>query len=170
MFYVSSSGLFWLSTTQFAYSMAGVLRLSIWGGVWVQIHHHHLGAVSLTFCELPKKFSRENTQHQKLHLWWEFQSEKPCIGHTYKVSAWNSHHRYYLCNTQISREFLESSRNVSETTPRTLDRGVCHFASKWNSEMDQTWYKEYFLKLLPTSFAIVYIGVGLEGECVSNSM
>ena len=38
----------------------------------------------------------------------------------YKVSAWNSHHKYYLCNTQISREFLESSRNVSETTPRCV--------------------------------------------------
>ena len=29
---------------------------------------------------------------------------KQGFGHTYKVSAWNSHHKYYLCNTQISRE------------------------------------------------------------------
>ena len=60
-----------------------------------------LGAVSLTFRELPKIFSQG-------------------FGHTYKVSAWNSHHKYYLCSTQMSRYFLGSSWNVSETTPRCV--------------------------------------------------
>ena len=57
-----------------------------------------LGAVSLTFRELPKIFSQG-------------------FGHTYEVSAWNSHHKYYLCSTQMSRYFLGSSWNVSETIP-----------------------------------------------------
>ena len=66
--------------------------------------HTSQGAVSLTF-RGAQKYSRKNTQHQKSHLWWEFQSEnlyvcpKQGFGHTYKVSDWNSHHKYYLCNT-----------------------------------------------------------------------
>ena len=31
---------------------------------------------------------------------------KPCFGHTYKVSAWNSQKKYEFCNTQISREYF----------------------------------------------------------------
>ena len=48
----------------------------------------------------------------KSHFFWEFQAEtlyvcpKDDFGHTYKVSAWNSHKKYNFCNTHISREYF----------------------------------------------------------------
>ena len=75
------------------------------------------------------KYYRENTQQQKSHLWWEFQSEnlyvcpKQGFGHTYKVSAWNSHHKYYLCNTQILRIFWRARETLVKQPP---DPGCLH--------------------------------------------
>ena len=72
--------------------------------IWVQ------GIVTPTFRELSKIISL-NTQYRKSHLWREFRAEtfyvcpKPCFGHTYKVSAWNSHKNDDLCNTQVSRKY-----------------------------------------------------------------
>ena len=77
----------------------------------------------------PQNILAKKTQHQKSHLWWEFQSEKLYVcpkqgfGHTYKVSAWNSHHKYYLCNTQISRNFFGELAKRKWNTPLALWEG-----------------------------------------------
>ena len=72
------------------------------------------GVVSLTFCELSKiNFTKiHNTgdhiygENFKLKLCMCAQCPKHGFGHTYKVSAWNSHENYDFCNTQISKEYL----------------------------------------------------------------
>ena len=85
------------------------------------ISRNSAGGVSLTFRELSKIFSR-NFYLIKIAFLWEFQAEtvhvcpNPRFGHTYKVSALNS--RYVISGIVYFREIiLESSRNVSETTP-----------------------------------------------------
>ena len=47
------------------------------------------------------------------------------FGHTYKVSAWNSHQKTIFAIHKFRDNFLESSRNVSETTP------WCHIKVLW---------------------------------------
>ena len=60
--------------------------------------HWYLGSVSLMFYELSKIFSG-NLILQKSYVLLEFQAEtlyacpKLCFAHTYKVSAWNFHHK-----------------------------------------------------------------------------
>ena len=67
---------------------------------------------------------------QKSYFLWEFQADtlyvcpKPCFGHTYKVSAWNSPIDVISGIVYFSEIILESSRNVNETTPRTTERPV----------------------------------------------
>ena len=68
------------------------------------------------------------TKCQKSQLWWEFLIEtlnvclKLCFGHTYKVSAWNSHKylevRYLQCTN-----FERISWRARETTPRHISMG-----------------------------------------------
>ena len=86
-----------------------------------------LGDVSLTFRELSKIFSRNlYTVLLKSYFLWEFQAEtlyvcpKHGFGHTYKVSAWNSQHKCHFWHCIFSRYYLESSGNVSETSPWLL--------------------------------------------------
>ena len=63
----------------------------------------------------------------EITLWLEFQAEvvyicpKHGFGHTYNVSVWNSHKKYDFCNTKFTEHILESSLNVSETTPAGQD-------------------------------------------------
>ena len=86
--------------------------------------------VSQTFRELAKIFSlslciAEVVLLMRISRWnlWEFQGEtlyvcpKPCFGHTYKVSPWNSHHKYDFWHCVFSREKLESAWNLRETRP-----------------------------------------------------
>ena len=49
---------------------------------------------------------------QKSYFLWEFQAEtfyvcsKPCFGHTYKVAAWNSHHKYDFWHYVFLRDYF----------------------------------------------------------------
>ena len=74
------------------------------------------------FVSSPKQ-SRENTQCQKSHLWWEFQAKtlymcpKPwCTKFQLEILIRNTISAIHKFRENI----LESSRNVSETTPRYL--------------------------------------------------
>ena len=77
---------------------------------------------SLTFRDLSKICCRNLCVAEIISLW-EFQAEtmyvcpKYRFGHTYKVSAWNSQHKCDFWHSIFSRDYLKSSRNVSETTP-----------------------------------------------------
>ena len=45
---------------------------------------------------------------------------KPCFGHTYKVSAWNSHRKCDFWCCVFSRDYFGELGKVSETTPRRI--------------------------------------------------
>ena len=109
------------------------------GGLWAQrdeipehvrilrmeTHHEcrHLGGGggSLMLRELAKIFLKICVL-QKSYFLWEFQAETlyvcPCFGHTYKVSAWNSHDKCYFWFVYFHEIILENSWNISETGPR----------------------------------------------------
>ena len=87
--------------------------------VWWLINQ---GIVSLTFCRLSKIISPKFTMPDITFLLrisgWNFACVlKHGFELTYKIAAWNYHNKYDFCNTQISREYLESSQNVNETIP-----------------------------------------------------
>ena len=64
-----------------------------------------LGAVSLTFCKLSKIISRKYTMSEIIFMV-RISSLNFLRGHTYKISAWNSHKKYDFWNPQISREYF----------------------------------------------------------------
>ena len=81
------------------------------------------GGVSLMFHELLKIFSR-NLNIIKIVFLWEFQAKtlyvcpKPCFGHTYKVSAWNSRHKCYFWHCVFSRDYFGELAKRSWNNPR----------------------------------------------------
>ena len=78
--------------------------------------------VSLTFCELSKIISRKYTKPEMTFMV-RISSEtlyvcpKHDFWHMYKVSAWNLHRSTKSAIHKFRENILESSRNVSETTP-----------------------------------------------------
>ena len=95
----------------------------------IDIHKVHDGPgcflALYIFASSPKK-SHKNVQCQKSHLWWEWQAEtlymfpKHGFGHTYKNAAWNSHKNMISVIHKFREIILESSQNVSETSPRSF--------------------------------------------------
>ena len=91
---------------------------------------------------------------QKLHFWWEFQTETlyvcltPCFGRMYKFSSWNSHYKVISGIVYFSEIILESLRNMSETNPWHVNqmRGNLPTASFVGTEWilrqlhDEIWY------------------------------
>ena len=111
----------------------------LWSPLWVELSYGTLADKCMAFwgwfLHLKPKFHCAIIYYSVVKSFWDFAQRTTVslsylgnfsqwlnahVPWRYKVSAWNSHHKYYLCNTQISREFLESSRNVSETTPRCV--------------------------------------------------
>ena len=78
--------------------------------------------VSLTFCELSKIISRKYTKPEMTFMV-RISSEtlyvcpKHDFWHMYKVSAWNLHRSKISAIHKFRENILESSGNVSETTP-----------------------------------------------------
>ena len=62
-------------------------------------------------------YYRNHTSYENFKLKLCTWAQKPCFGHTYKVSAWNSHHKCHFWHCIFREIILESSRNVNETTP-----------------------------------------------------
>ena len=99
---------------------------------------------------------------------------KQGFGQTYKVSDWNAHHKYYLCNTQISRDFYGELAKRKWNNPwcRRIDIlamiwrwvGICKIADVYlpmivKSELAVSDIKRYWIYvIIIKSGYIIYTG------------
>ena len=69
------------------------------------------------------KYSLEICVLRKSYFLWEFQAEtlyvcpKPCFGQTYKVSAWNSHHKCHFWLNIFARLFWRACEMLVKQPP-----------------------------------------------------
>ena len=89
---------------------------------------------------------------QKSNISWEFQAlyvcRKPCFGRTYKVSAWNSHHKHDFWHCIFSRDYF------GELTPPWLWQ-----SNTYKQRAKKVWGRDKMAAILQTTFSSVFSGM-----------
>ena len=91
------------------------------GGCFTNVSRAHQNIFSQNLC------IAEIVPLMRISNWNLHMCPKQCFGHTYKISAWNYHHQCVSGIVYFREIILESSRNVSETTPGPQQ--ACHWTN-----------------------------------------